>query len=334
MGNPLLDISAEVSQEILDKYDVQLNNAILAEEKHLPLYQELVDSFEVKYIAGGATQNSIRVAQWILGDSGSSSYMGAIGNDAFGETLEQCASQDGVRTHYLKNESMPTGTCAVLIHENERSLVANLAAANTFTTDHLETPEAVELVGQAQVVYSAGFFLTVSVESMLQVAKQCVNENKIFCINLSAPFIIEFFADQLAAVMLYADFVFCNESEAQKYAEVKGWDQGDLKKVALDIAALPKASGTRPRTVVFTQGSEPTLVASNGQVQEFEVELLPKELLVDTNGAGDSFVGGFIAQLARGKELAECVNCGHFCARTIIQRSGCDLPETCDYTEA
>ena len=31
MGNPLLDISAVVEQDILDKYDLQLNNAILAE---------------------------------------------------------------------------------------------------------------------------------------------------------------------------------------------------------------------------------------------------------------------------------------------------------------
>jgi adenosine kinase len=313
---------------------VQLNNAILAEEKHIPLYQELVDSFEVKYIAGGATQNSIRVAQWVLGDAGATSYMGAIGQDSFGETLEQYASGDGVRTHYMKNEALPTGTCAVLIHENERSLIANLAAANTFTTEHLETPVAHELVDQAQIVYSAGFFLTVSVESMLQVAKQCVNDNKIFCINLSAPFIIEFFADQLAAVMLYADYVFCNESEAQKYAEVKGWDQGDLKQVALNIASLPKASGTRARTVIFTQGCDPTIVAHNGQVQEFSVDPLPKELLVDTNGAGDSFVGGFLAQLSKGKDLAECVNCGHFCSKVIIQTSGCDLPDTCDYVEA
>ncbi|EJK56626.1 hypothetical protein THAOC_23452, partial [Thalassiosira oceanica] len=40
MGNPLLDVSAEVGQEILDKYSVKLDDAILAEEKHMPLYQE------------------------------------------------------------------------------------------------------------------------------------------------------------------------------------------------------------------------------------------------------------------------------------------------------
>lgn len=52
MCNPLLDISAEVPEELLQKYELSLNNAILAEEKHLPLYDELVKSYPVQYIAG------------------------------------------------------------------------------------------------------------------------------------------------------------------------------------------------------------------------------------------------------------------------------------------
>ena len=66
MGNPLLDISAVVDQAFLDKWELKMNNAILAEEKHVPMYEELVEKFDVDYVAGGATQNSIRVAQWML----------------------------------------------------------------------------------------------------------------------------------------------------------------------------------------------------------------------------------------------------------------------------
>lgn len=47
MGNPLLDISADVSEELLTKYGLEANNAVLAEEKHMPLYGELVQSYEV-----------------------------------------------------------------------------------------------------------------------------------------------------------------------------------------------------------------------------------------------------------------------------------------------
>ena len=39
------------------------------------------DWLKVDYIAGGATQNSIRVAQWILGKPNVTSYMGCVGAD-------------------------------------------------------------------------------------------------------------------------------------------------------------------------------------------------------------------------------------------------------------
>ena len=78
---------------------------------------------------------------------------------------------------------------------------------------------------------------------------------------------------------------------------------------------------------MFTQGSSATIVACQGKVEVFPVEALPRELLVDTNGAGDAFVGGFLSQVALGKPMDQCVKAAHFAARTIIQRSGCTFPK-------
>ena len=55
--------------------------------------------------------------------------------------------------------------------------------------DHVKQPENWALVEAAQVIYSAGFFITVSPESIMLVAKHCADNNKIYCMNLSAPFI-------------------------------------------------------------------------------------------------------------------------------------------------
>jgi adenosine kinase len=228
----------------------------------------------------------------------------------------------------LKNPDVATGTCAVLINGGERSLVANLAAANTFAPSHLESEASQNLINRAKIYYSAGFFLTVSVESLLTVAKHANDNSKIFSMNLAAPFIIDFFGEQLDSCMPYCDFVFANESEAATYGKKKGYGE-DIGTIALKLAAEPKASGTRPRVVVFTQGCDATIVACQGKVTEFPVDPLSKELLVDTNGAGDAFVGGFLAQLAKEQPLAECVRAGHFASRVVIQRSGCSFPEHC-----
>jgi adenosine kinase len=331
MGNPLLDISATVGQDLLDKYDVKLDSAILAEEKHQPLFKELIDNYNPQYIAGGATQNTIRVAQWMLRDQkNQTAYMGCVGNDEYAKKLEECASADGVLVHYMKDDTTPTGTCAALIKDGERALVTNLDAANNFKPSHLETPKAKEIIEAAECYYIAGFFLTVSVESLVQVAEHALANKKTFCLNLSAPFIVDFFGDQLATAMPYADFLFGNEGEAAAYG--KKYNMGDdLKQVALAVAALPKKDASRPRTVVFTQGSQSTIVACDGKVTEYAVDPLAKEALVDTNGAGDAFVGGFISQLVNGKDFESCVKAGHWAAKYIIQQSGTQLTNACDY---
>lgn len=45
IGNPLLDISAIVDEDLLKKYDLHPDDAIMAEEKHMPLYKELTEKY-------------------------------------------------------------------------------------------------------------------------------------------------------------------------------------------------------------------------------------------------------------------------------------------------
>ena len=201
LGNPLLDISVEVKDlKLVERYGLKMGNAILAGPEHAPLYAELVETFGapggggVQYIAGGATQNSIRVAQWVSGEAaGYSAYVGAVGDDAFGKTLSAAAAADGVQALYQVTAAKPTGTCAVLVHEQERSLVANLAAAETLAEAHLDSPAVAAAVASAKVVYCAGFPLTHAggAASVQRLGKACADGNKVFATNLSAPFIVQ-----------------------------------------------------------------------------------------------------------------------------------------------
>ncbi|KAK2974745.1 hypothetical protein RJ640_007172 [Escallonia rubra] len=294
MGNPLLDISAVVDQQFLEKYDIKLNNAILAEEKHLPMYEEMASKYNVEYIAGGATQNSIRVAQWMLQIPGATSYIGCIGKDKFGDEMKKNSKLAGVNVQYYEDESAPT-------------------------------------VEKAKYFYIAGFFLTVSPDSILLVAEHAAASNKIFSMNLSAPFICEFFKDAQDKLLPYMDFVFGNETEARTFSKVHGWETENVEEIALKISQWPKASGAHKRISVITQGADPVVVAEDGKVKLFPVILLPKEKLVDTNGAGDAFVGGFLSQLVQEKPIEECVRAGCYAANVIIQRSGCTYPEKPDF---
>lgn len=159
MGNPLLDISATVDKEFLAKYEMKENDAILADEKHKNLYRDLTENHQVDYIAGGSVQNSLRVAQWLIGKPKVTTFFGCVGEDKYGKILYDRATADGVNVRYQYNEKEPTGTCAVLITDHHRSLCANLGSANCFTIDHIRKPENRVLVESAQFFYiSVSFF--------------------------------------------------------------------------------------------------------------------------------------------------------------------------------
>merc|ERR1712078_449603 len=150
--------------------------------------------------------------------------------------------------------------------------------------------------------------------------------------NLSAPFIMQVppFKACLMATLPYVDYLFGNETEAATFAETEGWPEKDIVSIAMKIAALPK-QGSKPRTVVITQGKDPTVVVVNGQVSEYPIIALPKEKLKDTNGAGDSYVGGFLAGLALGKPIADCHKAAAYAASVIVQTSGCQFSGKPDF---
>ena len=326
IGNPLLDISAHVKQEFMDQYNIKPNNAILAESQHLPMYEQMINEYQVEYTAGGATQNTIRIAQHFLMTSNSTTYIGCIGNDKFGEQLRNSANADGVTTLYRIDQSEPTGTCAVAIINKERSLVANLGAANKYESSHLQLPQVQAAINKAKYFYSAGFFLTVSPESLMKIAQHVESNHKILGINLAAPFIAQFFTQPLLAALEYADYIFGNESEAEAFGTVQKLDDNTPESVAKYLSQYKSVrSNGHKRVAVITQGSKQTIVAVDGNITTYPVPVLSSDLIVDVNGAGDAFVGGFISQLVQGKSIEQCVHAGHFAARNIIQVSGINL---------
>merc|ERR1712190_577085 len=327
-----LDISDNVDKAMLEKYGLEAGGIILAEEKHQPLFAEMAARPGVQFIAGGATQNTIRVAQWMLQQPGATAYMGCIGKDENGEKLSKACATDGVNALYMVDPKTPTGTCATLITGIERSLCTNLNAANNYKAEHCKEAANWEVVKSAKIVYSAGFFATVSPAAIKAASEEKAKDGGIYCLNLSAPFLMQVppFKAVFVETLPFVDFLFGNETEALTWAETEGWETTDIKFIATRLSLIP-SSKSRQRTVVITQGSDPTIVFVNGQITEHPILALPKEKLVDTNGAGDSYVGGFLAGLVKGLPAAEGCKAGAYAASIIVQQSGCTFPAKPDY---
>ncbi|KAI9791976.1 MAG: adenosine kinase [Peltula sp. TS41687] len=329
--------------QLLEKYQLKPNDAILAEEKHLGLYDDLLNNYEAKLIAGGAAQNTARGAQYIL-PANSVLYIGCVGRDKYADTLREAVRQAGLRVEYRIDDDHPTGRCGVIITGHDRSMCTDLAAANHYKLEHLKQLEIWKLVQQAKVYYVGGYHLTVCVPAVLALAEEAARSDKIFALSLSAPFIPAFFKDQLDQTAPYWDYLIGNETEALSYADSHGLETKDISSIARHLALLPKKNSARPRTVIITQGTDPTIVAissasshcaeegtkdhkeENVTVKSFPVHPIAEEEINDTNGAGDAFAGGFLAGIVQGEPLEKAVDMGQWLAKLSLRELGPSYP--------
>lgn len=324
LGNPLLDIQVDVTPEYLAKYELKSNDAILVEagsgDARLNIFDEIIDFEGVKFVAGGAAQNTARGVAYVLG-KGQVGYFGSVGEDKFSARLLKENESAGVISLYQVQKDISTGKCAALITGHDRSLVTDLAAANHFTPEHLD--KHWDLVESAEMFYIGGFHLTVSPEAIVKLGKHAQENNKPFVLNLSAPFIPLFFKSALEQVLPYTTIVIANESEAAAYAEAFG-----LEADKEDLAAIAKhvVGDSKTRTVIFTHGLEPTVVVSAAGVNTYPVAPVDNSKIVDTNGAGDAFAGGFVGGLAQGKSLETAIAMGQWLAALSIQEVGPSYP--------
>ncbi|KAK9462070.1 Ribokinase-like protein [Lipomyces oligophaga] len=329
LGNPLLDIIAVVPTTILEKYGLKSNDAILAEEKDMSIYAEILQ-YNPKAMAGGAAQNTARGAQYVL-PADSVVYCGCVGKDKYADMLREANAKEGLHEVYRIEPQQETGKCAVLITGTDRSMVTDLAAANHYKLEHLKQPEIWSLVEDATTFYVGGFHLTVCVPAILALGEHAAATNKLFTMNISAPFLAQFFKDQMDSVAPYWDIIIGNESEAAAYAESHELGTTDVVEIAKKIAVLPKVNTKRPRYVVFTQGTQPTIIVAadqSGIISErtYPIRPISTAEIVDTTGAGDSFAGGFIGSLISGKSIDEAVEVGHWLASWTIRLDGAAYP--------
>lgn len=107
-------------------------------------------------------------------------------------------------------------------------------------------------------------------------------------------------------------------------------DDEDLlwgEKPAEEVIARTQAAGVQE--VVIKRGAESCLVAIQGEATlEVPAVKLPKEKVVDTTAAGDSFSAGYLSVRLTGGSAEEAAKRGHLTASTVIQYRGAIIPKS------
>lgn len=220
----------------------------------------------------------------------------------------------------------------VICNQNERTHYTDLGVSTQISEKFIN--RFWNKIKDCSLIFTELFIIKHQYPILKKLAKLGSEKGKIFGFNLPSFYFLETFINEIISIYEDADIVFANLAEARYFGNLMGFSGNyEVKDLMFYLASLQKGSRNKNRIVVVTNGPEPAYVCEYSfQIEDVvyykEVECRPidADRVVDTNGAGDSFAGGFLSQFMKGKSLEDCMICGHWAASMIIQVRGCQIP--------
>ncbi|XP_076179152.1 uncharacterized protein LOC143152669 isoform X3 [Ptiloglossa arizonensis] len=298
-----------------------------------------LNSSEQKISAGGSAQNSMRILQWLFDDTFKSQwsiYCGGLGNDPRGAMLENLVRSAGVDARYAVHSTLPTGHCIALINESSRSLVANIGAAGVYTLDDLKKTNL--SLDTVKIIYIEGFFITHSFPVAKELVRLAEEKDIIIAFNLNGLYIFKEHHAAICEMVGHANIIFGNAREMEALAQSLNirYDNvidipfllNSLKRITVNASSIINEDWLRHGGIfVMTQGESAPAITVWGKGQSVQVQpIKPKAPVVDTTGAGDSLVAGFLAGVLVEWKPQRCLEYGCKVASFMVTRLGVTLP--------
>jgi ribokinase len=262
----------------------------LAERLPLPGETVLGDDFVMMPGGKGANQ-AIAAAR----AGGHAVFLGAIGSDAFGVTLNARLNAAGVDTVHVRTSYGASGVAVIMVDRaGENSILVSPGANSTFT-DLTEAEERVIAGGDVLLCQQE-----IPVGTVIAACRAARAGGTRTILN-AAP-ARELPADLLANV----DLLVVNEVEAQA---ITGSEEPDM---AALLALVPR--------VVLTMGGAGSRYAERDGRDE-HVPAFPVEA-TDTTAAGDAFTGALAVAWGEGRDLVEAVRWANAAGAVCVRQLG------------
>jgi len=309
IGNPIVDISAEITRQILDKFHLSFGQTVFANQSNIGFYQELENMPQVTYIPGGSIQNTLRVMAWCLYMNPDNArffkvtMLGATGKDNYRDKIINAFNGSGVNHILQIIPNMQTSRCGVGIHQKERCLLPEIRASNCLTEEFVN--EHLDEIMKHDALLIEGYFLQEKYDLCLNLCTKFKDQRKLVILTLSAITIVQQHYDKVMEIANYCDVIVGNMAEIEALAGINNMDyKTTFEKVSKNLTIK------KERLFVVTHGSKGVILGKYDYTKgnmDFILQCFPTvmkmEDIVDLNGAGDAFLGGFLSQFMQGKKF-------------------------------
>ncbi|XPF95454.1 carbohydrate kinase family protein [Colwellia sp. RE-S-Sl-9] len=234
----------------------------------------------------------------------------AVGKDTLGNELLNVITEREMNTHFIAvNPDKKTSTVQVTL---DKSGSASYEIVADTAWDNIDlTPALIEQVQSSDIfVYGS---LVARQETSLNTLKQLINvaQFKVFDVNLRKP---HYNIETLIELMQAANFIKLNDDELYEIAYAMGSKFNSLEQNLEFIAEK-----TNTPYMCVTKGNHGALLKINDK-NYYNSGFLIK--VVDTVGAGDSFLGSLIYQLCNTTNAQYAVNFACAVGAMVAQSQG------------
>ena len=249
---------------------------------------------------GGKGDNQVIASARVGGDV---TFIGAVGDDNYGELLKKNLEENKVKTHMKIVPNMSSQIATILIDESGENRIVIVPGANNFV-DKKQIDDNFDIIKACDIILMQ---LEIPMETVEYVVDKFYELNKIIILN-PAPG-----AELSDNIIKKCTYLTPNENEI-----------GLITKMPYDTIDNIKSAAK----CLFDKGAQNVLVTlgeKGAYLKNKNDDIIIPTLKVkalDTTGAGDCFNGVFAACLAMGKNAIEAIKYANVASSISVTRSG------------
>ena len=306
VGNALVDIQVQISNELLKKLNFSKGCMTLVEEATQKRVLQELDGMPMNRCAGGSAANTV---MGVADFGGKAAYAGKVGNDSLGEFCLDDMRRMGVFIDVPPADGQ-SGSCVVLITADaERTMLTHLGVSASLSEHDIDETQ----IKRSKYVYIEGYLFTADAtkRAALRAINLAKTNNVKVALTVSDPFLIELVHDELWELIKGpVDLLFCNEQEAQSLTKKD------------DPIECAHAIHQHAENVALTLGK-------NGSILMHAVEAIPIESVdadaIDSTGAGDMYAAGLLFGITNGLTWKQSGRMASHAAARIVSQLGARL---------
>lgn len=224
--------------------------------------------------------------------------IGALGKDTNASVIKEEIKEYGVDiTHVVFLEKARTGTAVILVDKNGRNLIVVNSGAN-------------KQVHKTAIALKKGDILTAqmetNVDAIVYYFKLAKQAGALTVLNPSP------YSEEVSEILPYTDLLVANEHETGMILHKKVHTKEEVltieQKGLLDM--------------IITMGKEGVAICRGGKNVFIEGH---KAKTVDTQGAGDAFLGVLLSELAKGSDMIDAAGFANLIAARCVEHKGSTL---------